>query len=204
MTPRSELFEFKATALADDDAWHEDDTDFTTFDGDQLDREERAALRRVAGPVHRARGRHRGRVPPAAPGAGRAGRRLDRGHRRRTPRTRMRRARRAGRDGRLRRCSTASDPAPRRARPGDLHRLAARSTSCATSSSPTGADTVICDGELAPEPAAQPRGRRQGQGRRPHRADPRHLRPARQEPGGQGAGRAGPAAVPAAAAARLG
>ena len=49
MTPRSELFEFKATALADDDAWHEDDTDFTTFDGDQLEREERAALRRVAG-----------------------------------------------------------------------------------------------------------------------------------------------------------
>src|SRR4051812_36763802 len=49
MTPRSELFEFKATALADDDAWHEDDTDFTTFDGDQLEREERAAMRRVAG-----------------------------------------------------------------------------------------------------------------------------------------------------------
>jgi GTPase len=49
MTPRSELFEFKATALADDDAWHEDDTDFTSFDGDQLEREERAAMRRVAG-----------------------------------------------------------------------------------------------------------------------------------------------------------
>ena len=49
MTPRSELFEFKATALADDDTWHEDDSDFTTFDGDQLDRAERAALRRVAG-----------------------------------------------------------------------------------------------------------------------------------------------------------
>jgi GTP-binding protein HflX len=49
MTPRSELFEFKATALADDDAWHEDDTDFTSFDGDQLERDERAAMRRVAG-----------------------------------------------------------------------------------------------------------------------------------------------------------
>src|SRR6476660_6131727 len=49
MTPRSELFEFKATALADDDTWHEDDSDFTTFDGDQLEREERAAMRRVAG-----------------------------------------------------------------------------------------------------------------------------------------------------------
>ena len=55
-----------------------------------------------------------------------------------------------------------------------------------------------------PGPAAPARGRRQGQGRRPHRADPRHLRPARPLQGGQGAGRAGPAAVPASAAARLG
>ena len=68
----------------------------------------------------------------------------------------------------------------------------------------TGADTVICDGELAPAPAAQPGGPGQGQGHRPDRADPRHLRPARQERGGQGSGRAGPAAVPQAAAARLG
>ncbi len=44
----------------------------------------------------------------------------------------------------------------------------------------TGADTVICDGELAPSPAEEPRGQGQGQGRRPDRADPRHLRPARQ------------------------
>ena len=44
-----------------------------------------AAPRR--GPLHRARGRHRGRVPPAPPGAGRAHRRLDRGDRRRTRRT---------------------------------------------------------------------------------------------------------------------
>ena len=60
--------------------------------------------------------------------------------------------------------------------------------------SSTGADTVICDGELSPSPAAQPGAADQGQGRRPDRADPRHLRPARQEQGGQGAGRAGPAA----------
>ena len=45
-----------------------------------------------------------------------------------------------------------------------------------------GADTVICDGELTPGPAHPSRGRRQGQGRRPHLADPRHLRAAREEP----------------------
>ncbi|CAM5390861.1 GTPase HflX [Streptomyces violarus] len=33
----------------------------------------------------------------------------------------------------------------------------------------TGADTVICDGELEPRPADPPRGRRQGQGHRPVR-----------------------------------
>ena len=41
---------------------------------------------------------------------------------------------------------------------------------------------MICDGELAPVPAAQPGGPGQGQGRRPDRADPRHLRPARADP----------------------
>ena len=45
----------------------------------------------------------------------------------------------------------------------------------------TGADTVICDGELALA-AEEPRGPGQGQGRRPDRADPRHLRPAREVP----------------------
>ena len=54
------------------------------------------------------------------------------------------------------------------------------------------------------QPAAQPRGQAQGQGRRPDRADPRHLRPAREVQGGPGAGRAGPAAVHEAAPARLG
>ncbi|GAA1237939.1 GTPase HflX [Oryzihumus leptocrescens] len=48
MTERTDLFEFRASALADDDSWHEQDADFR-FDGDQLDREERAAMRRVAG-----------------------------------------------------------------------------------------------------------------------------------------------------------
>ncbi len=54
------------------------------------------------------------------------------------------------------------------------------------------------------QPAAQPRGPAQGQGRRPDRADPRHLRPAREVQGGPGAGRAGPAQLHEAAAARLG
>ena len=67
-----------------------------------------------------------------------------------------------------------------------------------------GADTVICDGELSPSQLRTPGAADQGQGHRPDRADPRHLRPARQEPGGQGPGRAGPAAVPPAPAARLG
>ena len=97
-----------------------------------------------------------------------------------------------------------ADPAAQPARPGHLHRPRARSTSCATWCSATGADTVICDGELSPSQLRNLEERGQGQGHRPDRADPGHLRPARQEQGGQGAGRAGPAAVPAAAAARLG
>ena len=68
----------------------------------------------------------------------------------------------------------------------------------------TGADTVICDGELSPGQLRQLEEQAQGQGHRPDRADPRHLRPARPVQGGQGAGRAGAAAVPAPAAARLG
>jgi len=52
MTQRSDLFDFKASALSDDDAWHRNQSDFGStdgFDGDQLEREERAAMRRVAG-----------------------------------------------------------------------------------------------------------------------------------------------------------
>ncbi len=45
----SDIFDFKASALADDDGWHESDPDFVAYDGDQLEREERAAMRRVAG-----------------------------------------------------------------------------------------------------------------------------------------------------------
>ena len=164
----------------------------------------RGAARAAPGrrPVHRARRRHRGRVPPAAAGAGRPGRRLDRGHASPTPRTRWPSWPRWPRPP-ARRCSTGL--IQRRSRPdpatyigrGKVDEL--RDVVLAT-----GADTVICDGELSPVPAAQPGGADQGQGRRPDRADPGHLRPAREEQGGQGAGRAGPAAVPAAAPARLG
>src|SRR5512136_1461345 len=51
-TERADLFDFKATALADDDSWHRNQADFRSgsgYDGDQLEREERAAMRRVAG-----------------------------------------------------------------------------------------------------------------------------------------------------------
>jgi GTP-binding protein HflX len=47
MTPRSDIFHFKAEALADDD--ENVVTGDLGYDGEQLDREERAALRRVAG-----------------------------------------------------------------------------------------------------------------------------------------------------------
>ena len=46
----------------------------------------------------------------------------------------------------------------------------------------SGADTVICDGELSPSQLRTLEEQGQGQGHRPDRADPRHLRPACQEP----------------------
>jgi len=50
MTQRSDLFEFKASALSDDDTWHRNQSDFgADADGAQLDREERSAMRRVPG-----------------------------------------------------------------------------------------------------------------------------------------------------------
>ena len=61
------------------------------------------------------------------------------------------------------------------------------------------ADTVVFDNELTPGPAVQPREAARPHGHRPHRGDPRHLRPERPQPRGQGPGRAGPAPLPAAA-----
>jgi GTPase len=52
MTQRSDLFDFTAPALGDDDTWHRGQSGFGSAadaDGDQLDREERAAMRRVPG-----------------------------------------------------------------------------------------------------------------------------------------------------------
>ena len=61
------------------------------------------------------------------------------------------------------------------------------------------ADTVVFDNELEPGPAVQPGEAARAHGARPHRGDPRHLRPERPHARGQGPGRAGPAALPAAA-----
>ncbi len=54
------------------------------------------------------------------------------------------------------------------------------------------------------QPAACARRQGEGQGDRPHGRDPRHLQPARQEPRGPGPGRTRATRVPAAASARLG
>ncbi|MBC7560340.1 MAG: GTPase HflX [Dermatophilaceae bacterium] len=50
MTQRSDLFDFKASALSDDDSWHRDQADFGADpDGAQLERDERASMRRAPG-----------------------------------------------------------------------------------------------------------------------------------------------------------
>ena len=113
-----------------------------------LDLEDRGSLRRVAGLVHRAHRRHRGRVPAAAPRARRARRRLDRGHRRAGPAPRWPSWPASPRPP-ARRCSTAWSSAAAGPTPPPSS-APARSTSCATPCSATGADTVICDGELSP------------------------------------------------------
>ena len=64
------------------------------------------------------------------------------------------------------------------------------------------ADVLIFDPDLTPGAGARDRRLHRPQGHRPHDADPRHLRAARDEPRRQAAGRAGAAALPAAAPAR--
>ena len=169
--------------------------------------------RRAAGPrgagraatgvraVHRAGGHHRGRVPPAAAGARGPRRRVDRGH----PRGRRElrpRARRTGGDGRLGR-ARRGHPATAAPRHRHLPRQG-QGAGAARHRHRRRRRHRRLRRRADPGSAARPRGRRQGEGHRPHRPDPRHLRPARQEPGGQGAGRAGPAPVPPAAPAWLG
>ncbi|MDO5626706.1 MAG: GTPase HflX [Mobilicoccus sp.] len=48
-TQRQDILAGRASALADSDDWHLRDPDFVSYDGDQLEREERAAMRRVQG-----------------------------------------------------------------------------------------------------------------------------------------------------------
>ena len=105
-----------------------------------LDSDGAWALEERAGPaprrraVDRARGRHRGRVPPAAPRAGRARGRLDDRHAHRG-RELAHRARPAGRDRRFAGARRA-DPAARQARRRPPTSGRARPRSCATSSWP--------------------------------------------------------------------
>ncbi len=112
------------------------------------------------------------------------------------------RARAARRDRRLR-GARGDLPAPPEARPGHLHRPRQGRRDPRDRAGDRRRHRHLRRGARA-QPAAQPRGQDQGQGRRPHRPDPRHLRPAREEQGGTGAGRAGPAAVHEAAPPRLG
>ena len=144
-------------------------------------------------PVQRGARRHPHRA--LGPGAHRPRRRDVPRLRRRDDRRQPRRARRADRHRRRRRgrpawCSAATTPTTRgssaRARPQELHELCLE----------VDADTVVFDNELSPGPAVQPGEAARPHGDRPHRGDPRHLRPERPHARGQGPGRAGPAALP--------
>ncbi len=153
------------------------------------------------GALHRAAGRQRGRVPRAAAGAGRADRGVDRGRpgQRREFAARAEQARRDGGVG------GARGPHPAAQSRGRRHLRGLRQGARARRD--RGVDRRR-HGDLRrrahPEPAAAAGRRGAGQGHRPDRADPGHLRPARAQPRGQGPGGAGPAAVPAAQAPRLG
>ncbi|MCZ7630354.1 MAG: hypothetical protein M5U19_15535 [Microthrixaceae bacterium] len=68
----------------------------------------------------------------------------------------------------------------------------------------TDCDTVVFDDELTPRTAEQPDQGARPFCDRPHCCDPRHLRPERPQPGGQGAGATRPVPLPAAPAPRQG
>ena len=147
-------------------------------DGEQLDLRGPPGAAPGRRAVHRARGRHRGRVPPAAPRARRAGRALDRRAPPTTPRTPC-----ASSPPSPRRpaptCSTASSSAAR-ARPGHVPRLRQGRGAARPRRRADGRRHRDLRRRAVAVPAPRPGGRRQGQGHRPHRADPRHLRPARE------------------------
>ncbi len=152
-------------------------------------------------PLHRAPGHLRGRVPPAAARAGRPRRRLDQRHGR-GRRELHGRARPARRDRGLR-GARGGLPAPAEPRPRDVRRSRQGRRHPRDRPGDRRRHRHLRRRARA-QPAEEPRGPAQGQGRRPDRADPRHLRPARQVARGHGADRAGPAQLHEAAPARLG
>ena len=105
------------------------------------------------------------------------------------------------------RCSsTPPEPTSRRGscrrgttRTPRLHRSGQGRGAATASVRQVDADTVVFDDELSPGPAAQPGEDPRPDRDRPHGGDPRHLRPERPHRGGAGPGRAGAAAIPAAA-----
>ena len=161
-----------------------------------------------AGPGHLRRrrsswGRRRGADRTGVPGEDRPGRRHHPARARsRRPRTRST----SWRCWSTRPAPTRSAASPQRrdrpTRPPTWAR--ARPRSCASWREATDCDTVVFDDELTPGPAVQPGEAAGAHRHRPHRGDPRHLRPERPQPGGQGPGRAGPAALPPAPAAAPG
>ncbi len=138
-----------------------------------------AAPRRRA--VHRARGRHRGRVPPAAPGEGRARRASG------AP------APSTDAENSLRELAALAETAGSQVLDGLLQRRrqpdpgtflgSGKAAELRDPRRDVGADTVVVRRRARPVPAPCAGGHRQGQGHRPDRADPRHLRPARQVAG---------------------
>ena len=126
----------------------------------------------------------------------------------RCPRPRRRHralARRAGAAGRHRRRRRGGPgrPAPHRARSRHLHRQG-QGRGAARAGRGGRRRHRGLRRRAHPGPAVQPGEAARPHRHRPHRGDPRHLRPERPQPGGQGAGRAGPAALPAAPAAGQG
>ena len=115
---------------------------------------------------------------------------------RRGHRGRPRRALAAGRHRRRRR-GGAPRAAPRRARSAHLHRQG-QGRGAARARARDRLRHRRVRQRAHPGPAAQPREAARAHGHRPHRGDPRHLRPERPQPGGQGPGGAGPAPLPAA------
>ena len=175
----------------------------TSFDVD-VDLERAAAhdatpRRSPAAAAHRHRGRPRCRPATGAARRHRASSARDlsrgRGGPRRARAARRHRRRGAGRD---------RAAAPRPSRPRAPTSARARRRSSREMAEALDVDVVIFDDELSPAQQRNLEKLFKRRRRRPRRADPRHLRPARGEPGGHGAGRARAAPLPPAAPAGSG